>query len=70
MIPLGALPAPLTLASEKISLVGIFLIENGEQACLYVGEGADREVVKELFGSTQLPSGLVGGGGMGAVRVN
>lgn len=59
VLPLGALPPTLLVSSEKISLVGMFLIENGEQACLYLGEGADKEVVAELFGNAQLTSGLV-----------
>jgi protein transport protein SEC24 len=44
------LPPTLSLSSENLEHDGIYLLENGEDAMLYVNSQASREVVYQLFG--------------------
>lgn len=44
------LPPTLSLSSENLEHDGIYLLENGEDAMLYVNSQASREVLYQLFG--------------------
>ncbi|GBG78109.1 hypothetical protein CBR_g26046 [Chara braunii] len=46
----GVLPSPVHLSSEKLEHEGIFLLENGEDAYLWVGKGASPDRLYHLFG--------------------
>jgi len=56
------LPPTLSLSSENLEHDGIYLLENGEDAMLYVNAQASREVLHQLFGVhsiDELPVGQV-----------
>lgn len=56
------LPPTLSLSSENLEHDGIYLLENGEDAMLYVNTQASREVLHQLFGVhsiDELPVGQV-----------
>ncbi|KAJ4810599.1 Protein transport protein sec24 [Rhynchospora pubera] len=58
----SVLPAPVALSSEYLSDEGVFLLENGEDALIYVGGMVNPEILQKLFGSPSLeglPSQLV-----------
>lgn len=44
------LPPTLSLSSENLEHDGIYLLENGEDAMLYVNSQASREVLYQIFG--------------------
>ncbi|MCD7447266.1 hypothetical protein HAX54_026385 [Datura stramonium] len=44
------IPPPLPLSSEYISDNGIYLLENGEDCLIYVGNSADPDVMHQLLG--------------------
>lgn len=52
----------IPLCTELITEDGIFLLENGEDALMYVGDSVDSSLLQQLFGisvvdtSTQVPS--------------
>lgn len=46
----GVLPSSVPLSSEHIDNNGVFLLENGEDALIYVGKTVSAEVVQQLFG--------------------
>jgi protein transport protein SEC24 len=48
------LPAGLALSSEHLSDEGIYLLENGEEALIYVGGMVNPDILLELFGSPSL----------------
>jgi protein transport protein SEC24 len=56
------LPPVIALSSEHLSDEGVFLLENGEDALIYVGGMVNPEILQKLFGSPSLegvPSQLV-----------
>ncbi|XP_024381127.1 protein transport protein SEC24 C [Physcomitrium patens] len=54
------LPSTLSLSSENLELDGIYLLENGEDALLYVNSQASREVLHQLFGVCSVDELAVG----------
>lgn len=50
-------PIALPPTSENLSSQGVFLLDSGEDLLLYVGRGVSEEVMRELFGVTELPAG-------------
>ncbi|CAI5521297.1 unnamed protein product [Closterium sp. Naga37s-1] len=44
------LPSALPLSSEKLEPDGVFLVENGEEAVVWVGREADSHLLFDLFG--------------------
>ncbi|KAK6148011.1 hypothetical protein DH2020_018923 [Rehmannia glutinosa] len=44
------IPAPIPLSSEHISDEGIYLLENGEDCLIYVGNSVQQNVLQQLFG--------------------
>eukprot|EP00271_Cylindrocystis_brebissonii_P012807 TRINITY_DN3230_c0_g1_i1.p1 TRINITY_DN3230_c0_g1~~TRINITY_DN3230_c0_g1_i1.p1 ORF type:complete len:1229 (+),score=266.22 TRINITY_DN3230_c0_g1_i1:375-4061(+) len=46
----GGLPAGMSLSSEKLDQDGLFLLENGEDAMLWVANGARPDMVQQLLG--------------------
>lgn len=46
----SAIPAFLPLSSEHISDDGIYLLENGHDCLIYVGDSANPDIVRKLFG--------------------
>ncbi|XP_059288495.1 protein transport protein SEC24 B-like isoform X1 [Lycium ferocissimum] len=44
------IPPPIPLSSEHISDNGIYLLENGEDCLIYVGNSADPNVIRQLLG--------------------
>lgn len=48
------MPAGLALSSEHLSDEGVYLLENGEDALIYVGGMVNPEILRELFGSPSL----------------
>jgi hypothetical protein len=50
------LPAGLALSSEHLSDEGVYLLENGEDALIYVGGMVNPDILRELFGSPSLES--------------
>ena len=41
---------PIPLSSEHVSEEGIYLLENGEDCLIYVGNLVDRDILQQLFG--------------------
>lgn len=41
---------PIPLSSEHVSEEGIYLLENGEDCLVYVGNLVDRDILQQLFG--------------------
>ncbi|KAG0560568.1 hypothetical protein M758_10G185600 [Ceratodon purpureus] len=54
------LPPTLSLSSENLEHDGIYLLENGEDALLYVNLQASREVLHQLFGVHSIDELAVG----------
>lgn len=54
------LPPTLSLSSENLEHDGIYLLENGEDALLYVNLQASREVLHQLFGVQSIDELVVG----------
>ena len=48
------LPACIRLSREHLSREGIYLMNNGNTLTLYIGDSVDSNVLKEIFGVTQL----------------
>ncbi|GBG63774.1 hypothetical protein CBR_g39318 [Chara braunii] len=46
----GILPLPVHLSSERLDHEGVFLLENGEDAYIWVGKGASTDLLYQLFG--------------------
>lgn len=44
------IPPSIPLSSEHLSEEGIYLLENGEDALVYVGNSVDPDVLRSLFG--------------------
>ncbi|CAM8985096.1 unnamed protein product [Rhodiola kirilowii] len=47
-------PPSIPLSSEHVSDNGIYLLENGDDGLIYVGNSADQDVIKQLFGFSSL----------------
>lgn len=41
---------PIPLSSEHVSDEGIYLLENGEDCLVYIGNLVDRDLLQQLFG--------------------
>lgn len=54
------LPAVVPLSSENLDQDGIFLLETGEDAYLYVGKQASVELVHQLFGVNSVDEVVTG----------
>uniref|UniRef100_A0A7N0TRM7 Uncharacterized protein n=1 Tax=Kalanchoe fedtschenkoi TaxID=63787 RepID=A0A7N0TRM7_KALFE len=55
-------PLSIPLSSEHVSENGIYLLENGDDGLVYVGNSADQDVIKQLFGFSsfeEIPTQLV-----------
>lgn len=55
-------PSPLPLSSENISDDGIYLLENGQDALIYIGNSVNSDVLQQLFGFssvTEIPTQFV-----------
>lgn len=48
------LPPVIALSSEHLTDEGVFLLENGEDALIYVGGMVNPEILHKLFGSPSL----------------
>ncbi|KAK9071221.1 hypothetical protein SSX86_009789 [Deinandra increscens subsp. villosa] len=58
----SVIPPPIPLSSEHVSDDGIYLLENGEDCLIYVGNSVDRDITKNLFGFSsvgEIPSQFV-----------
>ena len=44
------MPSAIPLSSEHVTDDGIFLLENGEDALIYIGNSVDPETLRKLFG--------------------
>ncbi|CAA6660059.1 unnamed protein product [Spirodela intermedia] len=47
----SAIPPPIPLSSEHIADDGIYLLENGEDALIYVGNSVKTEILQQIFGA-------------------
>ena len=54
------LPSTSSLSSENLEHDGIYLLESGEDALLYVNSQASREVLHQLFGVHSIDELVVG----------
>lgn len=45
------IPPSIPLSSEHITDDGIYLLENGEDALIYVGNSVDTEILQQIFGA-------------------
>lgn len=52
-------PVALPPTSEKLSSQGVFLLDTGEDLLMYVGRGVSAEVMQELFGVKEIPTGEI-----------
>lgn len=41
---------PIPLSSEHVTEEGIYLLENGEDCLVYIGNLVDRDILQRLFG--------------------
>ncbi|XP_062203524.1 protein transport protein SEC24 B-like [Phragmites australis] len=48
------IPSPLTLNSENIHDDGVYLLENGEDGYIYVGNSVDPVTIEQIFGVSSL----------------
>jgi protein transport protein SEC24 len=48
------IPPALPLTSENISDEGIYLLENGEDALIYIGNSVDSNILQQLFGCSSV----------------
>ena len=46
----SVIPPPIPLSSEHVSDDGVYLLENGEDCLIYVGNSVDPDVTRKLFG--------------------
>lgn len=56
------IPSPLMLNSDNVHEDGVYLLENGEDGLIYVGDALDPAMLEQIFGVTSLtalPSQLV-----------
>ncbi|XP_031488075.1 protein transport protein Sec24-like At4g32640 isoform X1 [Nymphaea colorata] len=50
------MPPPLPLSSEHITDNGIFLLENGEDCLVYIGNSVNPDILQQLFGVSSVDS--------------
>ncbi|KAL8208448.1 hypothetical protein R6Q57_007860 [Mikania cordata] len=58
----SVIPAVIPLSSEQVNEHGIYLLENGEDCLIYIGNNADPDTMRKLFGISsvdQIPSQFV-----------
>lgn len=48
------IPSPIPLSSENISDAGIYLLENGLDALIYIGNAVDSNILQQLFGFSSI----------------
>ena len=48
------IPPTIPLSSEHISDDGVYLLENGEDALIYVGSSVKPEIIQQIFGSPSI----------------
>lgn len=56
------IPPPIPLSSEHVSDDGIYLLENGEDCLIYVGNSVNPDITQKLFGFSsvgEIPSQVV-----------
>lgn len=46
----------VSLSSEKLDPEGLYLLENGVDALIYIGKEAPQRVIQDLLGESQLPT--------------
>ena len=44
------IPVPIPLSSEHIAIDGIYLLENGVDCLIYVGEDVQPKILQQMFG--------------------
>jgi len=47
-------PAAIPLSSEHVTDEGIYLLENGDDALIYVGNSVDADILSKLFGTSSV----------------
>nr|WDD38968.1 transport protein Sec24 [Fagopyrum tataricum] len=58
----SVIPAAIPLSSEHVSDEGMYLLENGIDALIYVGNSAEPQIVQQIFGTSridEIPAQLV-----------
>ncbi|XP_071700690.1 protein transport protein SEC24 C-like [Rutidosis leptorrhynchoides] len=58
----SVIPTVIPLSSEQVNENGIYLLENGEDCLIYIGNAADPDTIRQLFGISsvdQVPSQFV-----------
>lgn len=50
----SVLPPIIPLSSEHVNDDGIYFLENGEDALIYVGSSVDSSILQQLFGFTSV----------------
>lgn len=56
------IPPPIALSSEHVNDNGIYLLENGEDCLIYVGNSVNPDVLQKLFGFSsvdQIPTQVI-----------
>lgn len=48
------IPPSIPLSSEHVNDEGIYFLENGEDALVYVGSSVDPTILQSLFGTTSI----------------
>lgn len=48
------IPPVLSLSSEQVTDDGIYFLENGEDALVYVGNTVETDVLQKLFGASSI----------------
>lgn len=48
------MPAAIPLSSEHVTDEGIYLLENGDDALIYVGNSVDADILSKLFGTSSV----------------
>lgn len=44
------IPVPIPLSSEHIAIDGIYLLENGVDCLIYIGDNVQSNILEQLFG--------------------
>lgn len=48
------IPLAIPLSSERVNDDGIYLLENGEDCLVYIGNSVDPEIIRQLFGISSI----------------
>lgn len=48
------IPTAIPLSSEHIAADGIYLLENGVECLIYIGENVEPNILQQLFGISSL----------------